>query len=79
YPGTIGTGRVNAYKAVLAICTTNFTNQNVTSNTVITSCGDINVQNVTVTNGAKLTLDAAGETIIQSNFEVQFGSQLEIK
>jgi adenine deaminase len=68
---------------VQAACATvspvNFINQTVTTATTVTSCGDINVQNVTVTNGAKLTLDAAGETVIESNFEVQSGSELEIK
>jgi hypothetical protein len=59
--------------------TVNFTNQTVTTNTTVTSCGDINVQNVTVTNGAKLTLDAAGTTTITSTFSVSVGSQLEIK
>jgi Zn-dependent metalloprotease len=56
----------------------NFTNQTVTANTTVTSCGDINVQNVTVTNGAKLTLDAAGEVNIISGFEVELGSEFEI-
>ena len=59
--------------------TVNFTNQTVTSDTTVVSCGDINVRNVTVTNGAKLTLDAAGEVNIISNFEVELGSELEIK
>jgi hypothetical protein len=57
----------------------NFTNQTVTSNTTVTSCGDLNVQNVTVTNNAKLTLDAANTTTVNGPFEVQSGSQLEIK
>ncbi|MDR0566637.1 MAG: hypothetical protein LBG47_06340 [Prevotellaceae bacterium] len=57
----------------------NFTNQTVTANTTVTSCGDINVQNVTVINGAKLTLDAAGEVDIISDFEVELGSEFEIK
>jgi subtilisin family serine protease len=82
YPGKLGTGRVNAYKAVQAACATvspvNFTNQTVTTNTTVTSCGDINVQNVTVTNGAKLTLDAVGKVNIISNFEVALGSEFEI-
>ena len=56
----------------------NFTNQTVTTNTTVTSCGDINVQNVTVTNGAKLTLNAAGEVNIISGFEVALGSEFEI-
>ena len=57
----------------------NFTNQTVTSDTTVVSCGDINVQNVTVTSGAKLILNAAGEVNIISDFEVESGSELEIK
>jgi hypothetical protein len=56
-----------------------FTNQTVSTNTTVTSCGDINVQNVTVTNNAKLTLDASNETVINGEFEVTSGSELEIK
>jgi hypothetical protein len=54
-------------------------NETITSNRTVVSCNDINVQNVTVTNGAKLTLDAADETIINGPFEVVLGSELEIK
>jgi hypothetical protein len=62
------------------LCSTvNFTNQTVSTNTTVTSCSDINVQNVSVTNDAKLTLDAAGTTTITSDFSVELGSQLEIK
>jgi subtilisin family serine protease len=83
FPGLLGTGRVNAYKAVQAACATmpqtvNFINQVVTTNTTIKSCGDINVQNVKVQNGAKLILDAAGEVNIISDFEVELGSEFEI-
>jgi subtilisin family serine protease len=76
----MGYGLVNAYAAVQAACAVpvNFTNQTVTTNTTITSCGDINVQNVTVTNGAKLTLNAAGEVNIISDFDVELGSEFEI-
>jgi subtilisin family serine protease len=77
----MGYGLVDAYAAVQAACPAivNFTNQTVTSDTTVVSCGDINVQNVTVTNGAKLTLDAAGEVNIISDFEVELGSEFEIK
>jgi hypothetical protein len=51
----------------------------IVSDRTVTSCGDINVKNVIVTNGAKLTLDAAGSVNIISDFEVELGSQLEIK
>jgi subtilisin family serine protease len=79
----MGYGLVDAYAAVRAACATpvvNFTNQNITTNTTVTNnCGDINVQNVNVQNGAKLTIDAGGEVTINGDFEVQLGSELEIK
>jgi len=59
-------------------CTTVNLNQPVNTNQTITNCNII-VQNVNVTSGAKLTLDAAETTTIESNFEVQLGSELEIK
>ena len=76
----MGYGLVNAYAAVQAASctTTNFTNQTVTANRTITGC-EINVQNVTVQNNAKLTLDAENVTTINGPFEVKLGSQLEIK
>jgi hypothetical protein len=57
--------------------------QNVTitngANLTILSCGDINIQNVKVKNGAKLILDAAGEVNIISDFDVELGSEFEIR
>jgi len=52
-------------------------NQTVTSNATIASC-DIEVQNVTVTNNAKLILNASHELLIKDSFEVQLGSTLEV-
>ena len=63
------------------LCTSpiiNFTNQTVNTNQIVTGCY-INVQNVTVTNNKKLTLDAIEETTITKDFEIQLGSELEIK
>ena len=51
----------------------------VTTNTTIISCGDINVQYVKVQNGAKLILDAGDNVNFISDFEVELGSELEIK
>ncbi|MDR0612083.1 MAG: hypothetical protein LBG45_01085 [Dysgonamonadaceae bacterium] len=51
-------------------------NQTVTFNKTVTSCGDINVRNVTVNSG-KLTLKAAGKVNMTSGFEVQPGAELE--
>ena len=76
----MGYGLVDAYAAVQAAsCTTvNFTNQIVTTQKIVFGC-DINVQNITVQNNAKLTLDAANVTTINGPFEIKQGSQLEIK
>ncbi len=74
----MGYGLVNAYASVLAACTTtNFVSQTVTTNTTINGC-TINVQNVSVQNNAKLTLNALNEIIINDTFEVLTGSQLEL-
>jgi Subtilisin-like serine proteases len=87
YPGGIGAGRINAYAAVthaecpsvVNIIGNGPTPLAITSDTTMVSCGDINVRNVRVQSGAKLTLRAAGEVIIGSDFEVGLGSKLEIK
>ena len=60
---------------LIGIVTTPIT---ITTNTTMVSCGDINVQYVKVQNGAKLTLDAAGEVNIIGDFEVESGSEFEI-
>ena len=76
-----GSGRIDAYAAVQAVpvcLSINFINQTVTADTTVTSCGNINVQNVKVQNGAKLILDAGGEVNIISDFEVESGSEFEI-
>ena len=68
------------YYVKAPITVVNFINQTVTTNTTVTNiCGDINVQNVKVQNGAKLILDAAGEVIICSDFDVDLGSEFEIR
>ena len=77
----MGYGRVNAFAAVqaaAATCVNSFTNQTVTTNTAITGCSTLTIQNVTVTNNAKLSIISGGEVILNSNFEVSLGSQLEI-
>jgi hypothetical protein len=59
--------------------TVNFYNKTVTTNTTVTSCGDINIQNVRVTNGAKLILDVVDDVNITGDFNVDTGSEFEIK
>jgi subtilisin family serine protease len=84
FPGLLGTGRVNAYAAVLAVCAAttppvNFLNRTVTSHTTVTTCSDINVQNVTVQNGAALTLSASGHVSVNGTFDVRLGSTLNVQ
>jgi len=75
----VGYGLIDAFAAVQAACpTTNFVNQTVMTNTTVNGC-NINVQNVNVQNNAKLTIDAQNDATINGPFEVQIGSELEIK
>ena len=70
---------ITLHKPIL--CTSpviNFINQIVNVNQTVNGCY-INAQNVTVTNNKKLILDAIEETTITKDFEVQIGSELEIK
>ena len=56
-----------------------FINKTVTTNTTVNSCGDSNIQNVKVQNGAKLILGATGKVDIIGGFNVDLGSAFEIK
>jgi V8-like Glu-specific endopeptidase len=58
---------------------TNFTNQTVTTPTTVTSCGDINIQNITVGNNAKLELETRGKVSIEGAFTIDAGAAFEIK
>ncbi len=74
-------GTVLAIKTITPCPTTTiFANQIVTTNTpIINDCGDINVQDVTVTNGATLELNSTGRTRIEGDFKVESGSGLSIE
>lgn len=74
-----GYGLVDAYSAVkMALDTKVYADKTVRYDTIIE--GDrISVRNVTVENGAKLTLDAATETVVNDGFEMGSGTELEIK
>jgi len=72
---------VNANRTVISPCDINIQNVTVTSGATLTleSAGNINIQGVTVSNNSKLILDAAGEVNIISDFEVELGSEFEIR
>ena len=59
-------------------CSYGFYNRNVTTNQKIVGCDNLEVQEVNVTNGAKLILDAPGNIRIKS-FNVGLGSELRVK
>ena len=71
---------VNANKTVTG-CNINVQNITVTNGATLTieAADDINVQSVTVNNNSKLILDAGGEVNIISGFDIQSGSEFEIK
>ena len=57
---------------------TSFVDQTVTTDITIITCEEINVQDVEVQNKAKLTIDAK-EVTIDGEFEIEDGSEFEIK
>jgi hypothetical protein len=69
-------GLIDSYQIIK---TTNFVNQTVTTNKIVISCDNINVQNVTVDNNAKLTIEAPGNVSINGPFSVKPGASLKIK
>ncbi|MDR1561866.1 MAG: S8 family serine peptidase [Dysgonamonadaceae bacterium] len=78
--GLVASGRLNAYAAVEAVtCTTvNFTNQTVTTNTIVSSCGDIYLGNDVITNNATLTLKPKGNVTIKGPFTKESGASFKI-
>jgi len=80
YKGMLGTGRLDAAKAIQAACTTTTVPPQTITTTPppFTGC-KVYAKNVTVKSGAKLTLDATYETTIDGDFEVELGGELEIK
>ncbi|MCL2074349.1 MAG: S8 family serine peptidase [Marinilabiliaceae bacterium] len=72
-----GSGRINAYHSVIVIrnCVKILSNKKITTNTTVLGCDNLNVENVTVSNGAKLTLEAPGSITINGPFSVSAGSK----
>lgn len=75
----MGYGLIDAYAALKSLCVSNYSNKTVTTNTTILCCGNtLSVENVTVSNNAKLTIISEGAEITFRNFDVQSGSSYEI-
>lgn len=79
----MGYGLLNAFSASMAVqpgCSgsTSYSNQNVISNTTVNGC-NVNVQNVSIQNNARLIINSGNKTTISAPFTIQSGSQLEIR
>ena len=59
-------------------CVSAYTNQTVSGYAGIEGCGDLSVQNVTVTNTGNLILWAPSSVLISGPFDVNLGGQLEV-
>ena len=64
---------------VLDGCTATFSNRTVITNQTVVGCNDLEVEDITVTNNARLSLDALGIVRIEGGFKVEIGSSLRIK
>lgn len=77
YPNGLGTGRLNAYRAVEKAATLCIENQNITSNSEFESY-ILCTRNIDVLNNAELELTAVKEVNIYDSFNLQAGTKLEI-
>ena len=74
-----GRDRVTYQGTINVVCTNEFFNHTVMFDAKVEGCNNLNVKNVTVTNNAKLTLDAPGNVTINGPFKVELGSSLKVK
>jgi len=54
------------------------TNQTMTTNKDITMCGEINIQNVTISNDATININSGDKVVINPNFHVATGTNVHI-
>lgn len=76
----MGYGVLDAYAAVLkASCISSFTDQTVTSDKTIYGCDVLDVENVQVSNNAKLKLISPTKVTINGPFTIETGSSLDVR
>ncbi len=84
YPGQLGTGRINAYKAVLAVkqyadtCQANYTNQVISAQTINRNICTLHMENATVKNNASATFKIDTEAYLGAGFSVEKGAEFAI-
>ena len=70
---------VNAYAAVQAACQdVKVRNETISANKSVKSCGNVEFEDVIVKTGIKLSIDAPGEVVLGSGFEMEAGAELEM-
>ncbi len=75
----VGYGMVNAYAAVQAACQdVKVRNETISANKSVKSCGNVEFEDVIVKTGIKLSIDAPGEVVFGSGFEMEAGAELEM-
>jgi len=74
----VGYGLLDAFTAVQACPTTTIANETIDEDTEINGC-DVNLNNVNVEYNSQLIIDAENNVEINGEFEVELGSELEIK
>ena len=79
FPNGIGAGRVNAYKAVKAAGTRNFTNSTLSGNRNLSAGYGFNLKNAKIGTNSNIKLTARCEVNIDGTFEVPLGSEFSIE
>ena len=79
FPNGVGAGRVNAYKAVKAAGTRNFTNSTLSGNRNLSAGYGFNLKNAKIGTNSNIKLTARCEVNIDGTFEVPLGSVFSIE
>ena len=79
FPNGVGAGRVNAYKAVKAAGTRDFTNSTLSGNRNLSAGYGFNLKNAKIGANSNIKLTARCEVNIDGTFEVPLGSEFSIE
>ena len=69
----------NAYAAVQAACQeVKLRDETISMDKTVKSCGNVELEDVVVRSGAKLTIDASGEVVFGDGFVMEEGAELRM-
>jgi hypothetical protein len=77
YPGMVGSGRINAYKCVMAAGTKSTTGS-MGGSVTYTAGYSANLNNVTIQNNSNITIKARNEINITGTFDVPLGCSVTL-